>query len=136
LPVWRFDIQSNIIVFFTHVKIYPPAAKTVLEIVLASDEERNALPREEKDLLGQLVQQRTDAEAQDPTSDNDDKNDEPTKENEDEFKEKMNQLNVVYSRLKLLSSDTTASRLTQILSRLQFTKKKQHGVIENLSGGW
>ncbi len=123
---------------------------SVLQAVLSSDAERNALLAEEKELLVKL----------EGASDNDDDNNGGSRgagqeegaeslikkreqlqlkmkdADNEEFEQDLKKLDQVYARLNLLSSDSAESRAAQILSGLQFTPEMQAGPTSALSGGW
>lgn len=114
---------------------------SVLQAVLSSDAERNALMAEEKALLAKL-------EGASSIDDDGDSNPETLlkkreqlqlkmqdTENE-EFARDLKKLDEVYARLNILSSDSAESRAAQILSGLQFTPEMQAGPTSALSGGW
>lgn len=118
---------------------------SVMQAVLDSDAERNALLTEEKELLSRLEV--------DESADNNNENENSsekgslTKKREqlqmkiqnakdDGFEMDLQRLDQVYARLNLLSSDSAESRAAQILSGLQFTPEMQAGPTSALSGGW
>lgn len=137
-----------------HVRQEIKAAGTdmsVLQSVLESDAERNALLQQEKDILARLE---SDAAANNGAAD-DKVADTLTKKREqlnklmqggaaggagaaadDKFNDDLKQLDKVYARLNLLSADSAESRAAQILSGLQFTPEMQAGPTSALSGGW
>ena len=114
---------------------------SVLQAVIDSDAERNALLEEEKKLLSIL---------EDVEEDNTDNKGVSTlvqkreklqqkidgAKNNDDFEANLKRLDQVYARLNILSSDSAESRAAQILSGLQFTPAMQSGPTSALSGGW
>ena len=120
---------------------------SVLQAVLSSDAERNALLTEEKELLARL-------EGEDNSNNNEDNEDNAGEGSDtlikkreqlqlqmkdaqnEEFEQDLKKLDQVYARLNLLSSDSAESRAAQILSGLQFTPEMQAGPTSALSGGW
>jgi ATP-binding cassette subfamily F protein 3 len=118
---------------------------SVLQSVLQSDAERNALLEQEKEVLARL---------EGDEAINGDSSDAPsvTKKREElnkrlqegadgdgadaVFNEDLRQLDKIYARLDQLSSDSAESRAAVILSGLQFTTEMQNGPTSALSGGW
>eukprot|EP00557_Chaetoceros_sp_GSL56_P002640 CAMPEP_0176497368 /NCGR_PEP_ID=MMETSP0200_2-20121128/11686_1 /TAXON_ID=947934 /ORGANISM="Chaetoceros sp., Strain GSL56" /LENGTH=784 /DNA_ID=CAMNT_0017895375 /DNA_START=71 /DNA_END=2422 /DNA_ORIENTATION=- len=124
--------------------------KSVLESVLESDAERNALLIKEKKILARLESCPGDKGINEGVLGANDQhfnNSIMTKReqlnkrlkdgNEDEiFNTDIKELDKVYARLNQLSSDSAESRAAQILSGLQFTPQMQAGPTSALSGGW
>lgn len=115
---------------------------SVLQSVIESDAERNALLSKEKELLARL-EGRDDSAA--PTKDAENltkKREELNKrlQSEDsddaEFQADLKELDKVYARLNQLSADSAEARAAIILSGLQFTPEMQAGPTSALSGGW
>jgi len=113
---------------------------SVLQAVLDSDAERNALLAQEKELIARLEGQE---EVQQDSSTSLTKRREELQlklqggeSKNDEFEADLKRLDQVYSRLSILASDTAETRAAQILSGLQFTPEMQSGPTSALSGGW
>ncbi len=114
---------------------------SVLQAVLDSDAERNALLTEEKELLSRL-----EGENENSTKDSSEKGSLTKKREQlqlkiqnakdDSFEKDLQRLDQVYARLNILSSDSAESRAAQILCGLQFTPEMQAGPTSALSGGW
>lgn len=110
---------------------------SVTEIVIQSDIERTSLLQREKDLRKKLE-----------GSDDSDTNlslEEKRKRileasnnasQMQEMADDLKELDEVYARLQIISSDSAESRAAMILSGLQFTPKMQASRLADLSGGW
>lgn len=122
---------------------------SVLQSVLESDAERNALLAKEKEILTRLegsnsataaaAAESTDGGAADGslTKKREGLNKRlQDKSDDDAFNTDLKELDKVYARLNNLSADSAESRAAQILSGLQFTTEMQMGPTSALSGGW
>mmetsp|Transcript_27791 Transcript_27791/g.40978 ORF Transcript_27791/g.40978 Transcript_27791/m.40978 type:complete len:798 (+) Transcript_27791:103-2496(+) len=122
---------------------------SVLQSVIESDAERNALLAKEKELLAKLENHKNDGEngassegegaAENLTKKREELNKQLQKDDGDmdeEFSKDLKELDKVYARLNLLSADSAESRAAMILSGLQFTPDMQAGPTSALSGGW
>jgi ATPase components of ABC transporters with duplicated ATPase domains len=124
--------------------------KSVLDSVVESDAERNALLVKEKEILSRL-----EGAAGDKKDLSDDVfgangqgascsimtkreqlNQRLATDDDAAFNQDIKELDKVYARLNQLSSDSAESRAAQILSGLQFTPEMQAGPTSALSGGW
>lgn len=94
---------------------------SVLQAVIQSDAERNALLKEEKELLLRL-ENRNQAVLSDGV--------------DNEFDGDIKRLDECYARLKVLSNDTAEARAVQILTGLGFSPIMLSGQMSALSGGW
>ena len=137
---------------------------TVLSAVMEADVERNALMREERELVKRLEggggddDDGEDGDGEGVTAAKNETVEEKRKRLRQKlggsgsataaaaadaspvapsaFDEDLKRLDLVYSRLSALSSDTAESRAATILSGLQFTPTMQSGPTSALSGGW
>ena len=110
----------------------------VLQAVLQSDVERNALLEEERSLLAELEQA---DETQVATTGGgsgtvQEKREKLHQQSHAKFQEQLKRLDEVYARLQVLAADAAESRAATILSGLQFTPEMQAGPTSALSGGW
>lgn len=126
--------------------------KSVLESVLESDAERNALLVKEKEIIARLESGASEKgpsgehmlsppNGQDLSHSIMMKREQLNKRlkdgnQDDAFNKDIKDLDKVYARLNQLSSDSAESRAAQILSGLQFTPEMQAGPTSALSGGW
>ncbi|RYG69755.1 ATP-binding cassette domain-containing protein [archaeon] len=88
--------------------------KSVLQVVMEADVERNALLAREKELQ-QLVQAAGDSS---------------------QLQRLVNQMTELENRMSALGVHSAESRAASILSGLQFSEEMQAGATEALSGGW
>jgi ATP-binding cassette subfamily F protein 3 len=121
---------------------------SVLQSVLESDAERNALLQQEKEVLARLEDgeavnnDSSDAGAPSVTKKREELNkrlqgvDGDGDGADDTFNNDLRQLDKIYARLDKLSADSAESRAAIILSGLQFTPEMQAGPTSALSGGW
>jgi len=119
---------------------------SVLQSVLESDAERNALMAKEKEILARLEGSNPAAAAAESTGGGEDESLTKKREglnkllqekaDDDTFNADLKELDKVYARLNNLSADSAESRAAQILSGLQFTTEMQIGPTSALSGGW
>lgn len=120
---------------------------SVLQSVIESDAERNALLAKEKELLAKLESHKNDDEngasseggGENLTKKREELNKQLQEDDGDmdeEFSKDLKELDKVYARLNLLSADSAESRAAMILSGLQFTPEMQAGPTSALSGGW
>lgn len=109
---------------------------TVIKAVLESDVERNFLLGEEKEILARLEND-GDTGADEGLSIQE-KRKKLTEQVGDmkAMNADLKRLDDIYSRLQALSSDSAESRVSMILSGLQFTPAMQVAPIASLSGGW
>jgi ATP-binding cassette, subfamily F, member 3 len=111
-----FDIEG----FPTHHRVLHvkqevfSSEKSVLQVVLESDVERNLLLEKEKVLL---LEQSTASDSK-------------------RSQEIVAELTDVYERMELIGVQSAESRAAQILSGLQFTEEMQKSSTSSLSGGW
>lgn len=98
-----------------HVKqeVYS-SEKSVLQVVLDSDAERNQLIEKEKALLTEQLKTTESKRSQEITA----------------------ELAEIYDRMEFIGVQTAESRAAQILSGLQFTEEMQKASTSSLSGGW
>ncbi len=116
---------------------------SVLQSVLESDAERNALLKEEKEILARLESHGSSSTATGTDENSLTKKREQLNQHlqdsdevDEEFSADLKKLDKVYARLNLLSADSAESRAAMILSGLQFTTEMQAGPTSALSGGW
>ncbi|EWM27296.1 abc transporter [Nannochloropsis gaditana] len=97
------------------------SGKTVLETVLQSDVEREALMEEEKEILKR--QQQKDQEGGGGAS-------------SEEVEADSKRLTEIYERLNIIGSNSAEARAAAILNGLQFSLEMQASSTCDLSGGW
>lgn len=90
-------------------------SKSVIDVVLESDVERNMLLDKEKELQQKLQDEGDSTASMDAI---------------------LQQIEEVSERLNLIGSSTAESRAASILSGLQFTDEMQTSPTDSLSGGW
>ncbi len=118
---------------------------SVLQSVIESDAERNALLQQEKEVLARLEGEEgiTNGENEGEEGSSVIKKREQLNKRlqdgndaDDSFNEDLRKLDKIYARLNQLSADSAESRAAVILSGLQFTPEMQSGPTSALSGGW
>lgn len=113
---------------------------SVLQSVLESDAERNALLAQEKEVLSRLEDDDKSTDVSSVLKKREELNKRlqggDGEDGDDSFNDDLRKLDKIYARLDQLSADSAESRAAVILAGLQFTSAMQAGPTSALSGGW
>ena len=107
---------------------------TVMKAVLESDVERNMLLQEEREILARLEED--GEEEEDLSIQEKSKKLVADSKGLADMGSDLRRLEEVNSRLQMLGSESAESRVSMILSGLQFTHEMQYQPVSSLSGGW
>lgn len=124
--------------------------KSVLQLVMDADVERNTLLQEMKELSARLELVDDSSSNANATSTAEQPSATPITSREklllakkkqitdssDQFSADIKRLEEVYARLSIIGADAAEARAALILTGLQFTQKMQTGPLSALSGGW